>query len=347
LSTERDHGKEARMPLPVGGPSSSRVGPITRRRFAAGAGALLAAAGRRPAVAGAQASPPAGTPAGGYPRTITDAVGEVTIAVQPERVFSPDPGFTLDVLLHLGVAPALIGVFEGWRPLSYQQGAAGVPTVPVGASGPNIEAVRAARIDLSVIPSLYVGFFVEEGTLRQAGAPIVALPDGDFAAQLRIAGAALGLEERAEAAVAVMEASIAAYRPPRVPASVKAFFALGDGTFAMYTPASGLGRMLSLLGMPPLSVPTGVGGQQGYGDAVLGISLEAIPELEADLLIGTHLDTGVDLSEVEASPLFGRLVAVREGRYARTSHDESYALASGSALSLPLAMATLTEALGG
>lgn len=320
---------------------------LDRRRLAAagvgaGLGALLGGASGPRKAAEAQANPDAGEPiaaSGGYLRTIADAVGEVTIEAPPERIFTPDPLYPLDALLALGVEPALIGTVDAaWEPLSYQAAAAGVPTLVAGAAGPNIETLVAAGIDLIVIYAPAADYYRSEADLRPAGAPIVALPDMDFAAQLRIAGAALALEAEAEREVAAIERLVSGYRPPRVPASIEAFCSYNDGAFFMYKAESPLSRMLDLFGLPPLSPPP-VSWDPGR-DPVWApdISLEAIPELEADLLIGLDFEDGyTDISGVEASPLFGRLPAVREGRYARLGREAATALCYPSVLSLPVA----------
>jgi ABC-type Fe3+-hydroxamate transport system substrate-binding protein len=174
--------------------------------------------------------------------------------------------------------------------------------------------------------------------------PILTLPEGDFAAQLRIVGEALGLEDKAAAKAAEIAKLFADYTPPRVPQSIKAFGTYGDGTFYMFKPQAGLSKMLEQFGMPPLTVPTDVGDAEIDPEAVHGISLELARELDADLLIGTSYGA-TEFNTVVDSPIFQQLEVVRAGRFATFNDEEAFAIAYGSVLTIPTARDLLTRAL--
>jgi ABC-type Fe2+-enterobactin transport system substrate-binding protein len=247
------------------------------------------------------------------------------------------------------VEPALIGAWEWWTPLPWQAGARDVPVLVRTDLQPNIETVLAEGIDL-MITSTY-----PEATLESDkwGAvpdpmldiPLIVLDMGDFEGQVRIVGAALGLEEVAAVKAAEVSALFTGFTLERAPRTVKAFGTYGDRNFYMFKASSPLGRLLERFGLPPLSWPTEVGDQTSDPEAVQAISAEVIPEhLECDLLIGCGYD-GSPLDSITDSPLFQRLAVVEEDRFVGLGNDDSFALAYATVLSLPRAREVLTGAL--
>jgi iron complex transport system substrate-binding protein len=328
---------------------------LTRRRFlrtlaATGGAALLAACGGQAAVSPptppAPTSAPTAAPAAAYPRTIQDKFGPVTIPAQPQRIMAVYGNSNLDALLALGVTPVLIATYEGFTLLPWQSAATGVPFLLMANGVPNQEKVLAEQIDL-VVTAEYPTRTRAERDERLPFAdriPIVSVDFADFEGQLKIVGDAMGLEQRAATKAAEITRLFADFKPTRTPTTVKAFGTYGDGTFYMFRAASGLSAMLTRFGLPPLTAPTTIGDQAIDPEAVHSISLEQMQELEADFLIGTGY-TVSPISSVTESPLFKQLAVVREGRFLGLENNDSFALAYGSVLSIPIARDLLTNAL--
>jgi len=312
---------------------------ITRRDFLVGGAGLLLLGGC--GAPGEQASET--TSNDGYPRTVRDHFEDVEIRSRPERILVNDPYIIgLDVLLALGMKPALVSVWEAWEPFSYQRGAEDLKTM-VQTDSLNVEKVLAEGIDL-IVTSVYPTARIEMKRYPDNPVPVIALTQGDFEGQLRMLGAALALERRAEVRAEEIEELFASFDPPRVPETVKVFGTYGDGAFYVYKPTSGVSKMLERFGLPPVTAPETVGDQKVDPEAVQAISAENIPELEADLLLGLNYNDR-EFSTIADSPLFRRLEAVEEGRFTALNEEESFALSYGSALSIPTARDALTRAL--
>lgn len=320
-------------------PPLPEVDDATRRDFLVGAAALLVLA---PYGCGGSQDPAAETD-DGYPRTVKDHFEAVEVGSRPERILVNDPYMIgLDVLLALGVRPALVSVWEGWEPFSYQRGAEDLETM-VQADSLNVEKVLAEEVDL-IVTSVYPTARIEDKRYPNNPVPVIALTQGDFEGQLGMLGAALALERRAEEEAAKVKRLFASFEPPRVPESVKVFGTYGDGAFYAYKPTSGVSKTLERFGLPPVTAPEGVGDRQMDPEAVQAISAENIPELEADLLLGLNYGDR-EFDTIAGSPLFGQLEAVKEGRFTPLNEEESFALSYGSALSIPTAREAITRAL--
>jgi iron complex transport system substrate-binding protein len=325
----------------------------TRRhvlRMAGGsiAGAALAACGAPqtttvPAPSGGSAA----ATSSGYPRTIQDKFGPVEIPARPQRIMNFYGNSGLDALLALGVTPALLATYDGFTLLPWQRAAQNVPFLIMADGTPNQERVIADGIDLIITAEYPTATEASRDERLPFGdrIPIVSVDQSDFEGQLRIVGAALGLEDQAATRAAEVAQLFADFAPPRMPQTVKAFGTYGDGTFYMFKPTSGLSSMIERFGLPSLTAPTTIGDQEIDPEAVHSISFEQMEELDADLLIGTGY-TVSPLDTVVNSPLFGQLAVVREGRFAALANDDSFAIAYGSVLSIPRAKALLTQALG-
>jgi ABC-type Fe3+-hydroxamate transport system substrate-binding protein len=332
---------------------------ITRRRFlamlsASSGAALLAACGAQSVVPAPTSAPATAAPAttsasagtAAYPRTIQDKYGAVAIPARPQRIMNFYGNAGLDAVLALGGQPVLIATYDGFTLLPWQSAANDVPFLIMPEGTPNQERVIAEGIDLIITAEYPTATqAARDERLPFAGRiPIISVDQADFEGQLRIVGAALGLEDQAATKAAEVAQLFADFTPPRMPQSVKAFGTYGDGTFYMFRAASGLSSMIERFGLPPLTAPTTIGDQAIDPEAVHSISLEQMEELEADLLIGTGYN-GSPLDSVVDSPLFGQLAAVREGRFVAFTNDDSFALAYGSVLSIPVARDALTKVL--
>jgi len=251
----------------------------------------------------------------------------------------------MDAVLALGAVPVTYGSFPG-RPLYPWQARARAAEVMDATDGVNLEQLAAARVDLVVVNEIVLTALAEEVDDYQRLAPVVALPDLDFAGQLRIVADSLGIDRKAarERAAEVVRL-LDAFRPPTRPASIAAFTSFESGSVTVFTADSNGSRLLERVGLPSL---LSAGRSASARPDHAALSLERITELDAaEVLIGLPFENESLLDELEASPLFGRLDAVRTGSYHRLSGPESQALIVPSVLSVPVALDALRRVLAG
>jgi iron complex transport system substrate-binding protein len=130
------------------------------------------------------------------PATITDDLGRPVIPpTNPKRIVALVP-FAADMLLDLGIRPALVPEIRGGGPDTW----ADIPTVSVDHSaGPSIEQIVAAAPDLVIATSAFAQFLPTiESAVR---APIIVLDVNrldDVSRHLRTLGAITGKAEKAE-----------------------------------------------------------------------------------------------------------------------------------------------------
>jgi iron complex transport system substrate-binding protein len=295
----------------------------TRREFLA----LVGAAGLLTACS-ASASGPA-TPA---TRTVQHPLGTTEVPVAPTRVVALDRRAALPHLLALGVTPIGALTYESiigtpFPPVVAEQ-ARDVTVLPTGggADDPNLEAVAALQ------PDLLIGWTggIEEAYPALSGiAPTVAV-DVDFtdaSVSLRAIAAALGREAEAEAVVAAFhERRAARLREIGDIGAVSVILSIGGQQFRVYQPTgSSVARWLAEAGgrIAPAAA-TMIG--EPYGDEYVLISPENLGQVTGDTIVVMH-NTGASgeaaLGELESSPLWPTLPAVRAGRVVRVNSQES------------------------
>ncbi|HYH32274.1 MAG TPA: ABC transporter substrate-binding protein [Pseudonocardia sp.] len=295
----------------------------TRREFLA----LLATAGLLTACStGTTSGPDAGT------RTIQHPLGTTEVPVAPARVVALDRRAALPHLLALGVTPVGALTYESiigtpFPPVVAEQ-ARDVTVVPTGggADDPNLEAVAALR------PDLLIGWTngIEEQYPALSGiAPTVAV-DVDFtdaAVSLRAIAAVVGREAEGEAVVAAFDERRAA-RLAEIGGigDVSVVLGIGDRQFRVYQPTgSSVARWLAEAGGRVVPDPATMAGEP-YGDEHVLISPENLGQVTGDTLV-VMFNTGAAgeaaLAELEGSPLWPTLPAVRAGRVVRVNSRES------------------------
>lgn len=113
-------------------------------------------------------------PEAGFPVTVEDATGSVTIERQPQRIVSLSPSAT-ETLFAVGAGPQVIAVDdESDHP-------PGVPRTDLSSYQPNVEAIAAYEPDLVVVPAS-VPPDVPSG-LRRLGLTVLAEPAPEELAQ--------------------------------------------------------------------------------------------------------------------------------------------------------------------
>lgn len=300
----------------------STVLDATRREFLA----VLAASGLLPACTTTD------RPTAPSTRTVQHPLGTTEVPVAPTRVVALDRRAALPHLLALGVTPVGALTYESIIGTPFPPVVAGrardVAVLPTGggADDPNLEAVAALR------PDLLIGWTdgIEERYAALSGiAPTVAV-DVDFtdaAVSLRAIAAALGREAEADTVIGAFDARRAA-RLAEVGeiGDVSVVLSIGDQQFRIYQPTgSSVARWLVEAGgrvVPDIASSTG----EPYGDEHVLISPENLGQVTGDTIVVMH-NTGAAgeaaLAELEGSPLWPTLPAVRAGRIVKVNSQES------------------------
>jgi iron complex transport system substrate-binding protein len=312
----------------------------TRREFITGVGAAALAAAFLVACGEDEGDRATATPEAGFPRTVAHGLGETVIPSMPQRIVATADRDQLEVLLAMGIKPVLYG-FSG----DYETSAPWVSpdlltgleqsSMP-GAFEPNLEAIAAAK------PDLILDAWADEDMYQRlsAIAPTVEIKvesTTTWQEAQRLAGAATGHEDAAEAAIADTEAEIAR-QAARLAAYTELAVAIAfqDSGELVMIPGNEIGgRIVTELGMTVLAPTGGTSGR---------FSLEQMGELLGDADIVLSLDYG-SLDDQEANPLFRQLPAVREGRYVTISSDLASACYQESTLSLRWAAGPVADAL--
>jgi iron complex transport system substrate-binding protein len=300
----------------------STVLDATRREFLA----ILAASGLLSACATTD------RPTAPATRTVQHPLGTTEVPVAPTRVVALDRRAALPHLLALGVTPVGALTYESIIGTPFPPVVAGqardVTVLPTGggADDPNLEAVAALR------PDLLIGWTdgIEEQYSALSGiAPTVAV-DVDFtdaSVSLRAIAAALGREAEAEAVIRAFDERRGA-RLEEIGAigDVSVVLSIGDQQFRIYQPTgSSVARWLVEAGgriVPDIASSTG----EPYGDEHVLISPEHLGQVTGDTIVVMH-NTGAAgeaaVAELEGSPLWPTLPAVRAGRVVRVNSQES------------------------
>jgi iron complex transport system substrate-binding protein len=300
----------------------STVLDATRREFLT----ILAAAGLLPACATTD------QPTANATRTVQHPLGTTEVPLAPTRVVALDRRAALPHLLALGVTPIGALTYESiigspFPPLVAEQ-ARDVAVLPVAGSAddPNLEAVAALRPDLVIG---WIGGIEEKYAALSGIAPTVAV-DVDFtdaSVGLRAIAAALGREAEAEAVIrAFDERRASRLKEIGEIGDVSVVLGIGGQQFRIYQPTgSSVARWLAEAGgrvVPDMASAVG----EPYGDELVLISPENLGQVTGATIVVMH-NTGAAgetaLAELEDSPLWPTLPAVRAGRLVKINSQES------------------------
>lgn len=281
-----------------------------------------------------------------FPVTIAHKFGNTTLSEEPQRVVSI--GFTeQDPLLAIGVTPIAVRYWYGDEenaifPWALDEADGAQPQVlnmPYGNL--NYEAILALAPDL--ISAVDSGITQEEYDNLSQIAPTIAQYDTyvDFGMPwqetTRLIGKALDRSEQAEAAIADVEASLAAMRanyPQFEGATVSVSYKTAE-TYGYYTGQDGRGRFFTDLGFVVPDEQNELAGDSFY----YYLSEERVDLLDQDLLVFLALQFYEGGSEVareviNSDPLLSQLDAVQDGRVFFVSDEYDDALQFSTALSL-------------
>lgn len=273
-----------------------------------------------------------------FPVTLTHKFGTTTIEKQPQRVVSL--GFAgIDNLLALGVKPVAVRYWYGdyeYAAWPWAQGALGDAKPDVLKGDINIEQIAALQPD--VIMAVSSGITQEQYDLLSQIAPVVASEAqyGDYGtpwqADVRTDGKALGLTEKAEAAIKTIEdrfAEIRAAHPDWEGQSAAVGFYWNDAPGA-YRSIDIRPRMLEALGF---KTPEAIDKLAAPDVFFVSTSAEDMSPLDTDLLIWFD-----DEGKVETLKLRPQMRAFKEGREIFPDAILSGAFSYSSLLSIDYAL---------
>lgn len=331
---------------PLSGPDI----PWSRRRFLAGAGAVVA--GTVLAACGSDdtsSSTTTGAPGSGdstdFPRTVDHAVGSTTLEREPVRVVAATDGGDLASLLALGITP--VGFGQRNDPLT--------PWIlEAGGDDPAIERYElASETNFEVLagwrPDVIIGQygFVTEDTIGaySAIAPTIATSFVGWRDSLRQTAAAVGADERAEDLIAELEVEIAATAARLAGTSIEMRWLFGYPDYlGQLNDRSPIGALLTEMGLPtlPAQVVDGEAADQIVAEQ-MGTVLEgadAVVVLDFDDPAGDGQDALRDLAVYAAAPV------VAAGKVLELEVDESNAAYFDSVLTVRSNLALIERVLG-
>jgi iron complex transport system substrate-binding protein len=310
-------------------PGGARVAVVL-----AAAAALLAGCGgsagtqQQTATAGATASAPGES----FPRTVKHELGETTIPARPQRVVAVTDGAELASLLALGVTPVGFGQRnEPLRPWLAERGAASVPSYRLAGDEVSFERMASWRPDLIVVQA---GFATKENLARYSSvAPTVVTSFVDWRASLRQVAEATGTTAKADELVAATAAAVERTKAAlagRPGLKVQAVTVFDGPEVYRLNAASPLGKLAPQLGLAPFPA------QQTTGEAVESLSLEKLPEIDADVLLVQDFGRGrAAYEQLKQRDIWKRIPAVKAGRVVELTVEESDASYFDSVLTVP------------
>ncbi|MFC4560281.1 ABC transporter substrate-binding protein [Nocardiopsis mangrovi] len=250
------------------------------------------------------AEPDSAAPAEGFPATVTDARGEVTLDTAPERIVSLSPSST-EMLFAIGAGDRVAAVDE------YSDFPEEAPVTDLSGFTPSVEAISEHDPDLVVLAR------EAEDTaeqLEQIDVPVLVMPAAvtldDTYSQMRLLGEATGHAEEAAQAADEVEAEVdgivEAAREEIGDTDLSYYHELDDGMYSV-TSETFIGQIYAEFGLTNIadSVEDTAG---GYPQ----LSAEYVVEEDPDLIFLAY--GGADAADdLAGRPAFDGITAVRNG----------------------------------
>lgn len=301
-----------------------------------------------PVMGGLPAFPAADERAGaGPPIEIEHVHGTTVIDRTPVRVAALGVG-DADILLSLGVIPAMALAWSGTRGVSPDRSRGAAPPVLSGAIAEfGTAAVAHCSPDLIVAVNIGLGIDAYRSLSRIAPTVHHGADEQpwflDWRSGTRRIGAAVRLRERAEDVIADAEGHLESVRSgtPALDGRSAAFVRiLGPGLVRVYSPSSPRGRLLGDLGFRPPEALEG-----GFG-AGMGVDLHiwTLEHLECDVLIVENPEAvHRDLVDIDA---WAALEVVRDCRIVGLDAFLGDAITTLSPLGIPFVATELISRVG-
>lgn len=271
-----------------------------------------------PASATGSGDPAPGRPTAPYPRTVAHGKRSTEIAARPKRVVVLDAGIA-DAAIALGVRVVGLPNYSssGASLPDYLKKAGASVIDPAAFLGdvatPNLEQLAGLRPDVIIsTASRHEDIY---GTLSMVAPTVLSLKAPAFKDGLRLVGAVMGEEARAEQLIAAYEARAAAIGKAieratgsRPIASVVRF--VDAPTLRLYQVDSYSGTVLADVGLRrPAS-------QQAADKAFVNVSVERIADADADVIFVTTFRDEAGVTDrtrtaFESNPLWGTLAGTK------------------------------------
>lgn len=273
------------------------------------------------------------------PRLLHHRYGQTEVSGTPQRVVSLS-FIGHDFLLGLGVTPVAVRYWYGdyaFGVWPWAQEALGNAEPHVITGGIDVETVALLQPDL--ILGQWSGMTETEYRLLSRIAPTLPPPKDqtDYSAtwqqMTRQIGRAMGLEDRAEAQIAEIEARFAAIRAAHPDWQRKTASAVWPDQIGAYTTADLRGQFLEQLGFLNAPQVEALAGPRAYN---LRLSQEDLTPIDTDLLVWlTVSDPKAALARIR---LRSTMRAFAEGREVMADAELTGALSHSSPLSLTYAL---------
>jgi len=280
--------------------------------------------------------------ADGFPVEVQHELGTTTIKARPTRVVAVTDGGELASLLALGIKPVGFGQRnDPLQPWIQANGGAELQKYKLAGTEVSFERMAAWKPDLLLVQK---GFATKDNLARYAAiAPTVVTSFIDWRENLRQVSEATGTTARAAELVAANTAAVEKARTAlsgRKGLKVQAVTVFDGPTIYRLNDASPLGKVASDVGLAPFPK------QSTPGEAVEEISLERLPEIDADVLLVQVFDEGdAPYKALRERDIWKRIPAVKAGKVVELSEDESAASYFDSVLTVPLNLTLLQDRL--
>ncbi|MEY9213553.1 ABC transporter substrate-binding protein [Thermobifida halotolerans] len=250
------------------------------------------------------------SPAEGFPVTVTDSRGEVTLETVPERVVSLSPSLT-EILFEVGAGEQVVAADE------YSNHPPEAPTTDLSGFTPNVEAVVEYDPDLVVL-SDDGGDITEQ--LENLEVPTLLLPAAqtleDTYSQMELLGEATGnAEEGAAAADELRDRIDDVVAGVEDDAAGLTYYHEIDAQLYSVTSDTFIGQVYGLFGLSNIADEA-----EDTAGGYPQLSAEFIVEQDPDLVFVSY-PGGVE--DVTGRPAFDSVTAVREGNVIELDADTS------------------------
>jgi len=254
----------------------------------------------------------------GYPKTLQHPLGEIVIPEKPQRIISLEAAQITDSLIALGhppIASATYGLAgaaepEAWPP-AIREKALELQIPSIGTSHDlSLETIVVLKPDLIIaFPGQVEVLYLRLSLM----APVLVIEPGrDFRPGLRKIAEALEVEQKAEVLIDELEAQQEKIRHDYEGTEVgiirpRQFFT------QLYGPGSNAGRLLTEAGLTVVQPFEGVSITPDSPGAINDVSLERIPEIEADFLFFILYNLDRPLADYLRHPIWQRNKSVVVG----------------------------------
>ncbi|GAA3745464.1 ABC transporter substrate-binding protein [Salinactinospora qingdaonensis] len=264
-------------------------------------------------------SPQSSASATGFPVTVSDSQGEVTLAERPQRIVSLSPSHT-EMLFAIGAGDQVVAVDE------HSTYPAEAPDTDLSGFTPSVEAITSYDPDLVVLARS------AEDAVRQlsdVGIPALLMPSAtelaDTYEQIELLGRATGHPESATKLANQVESDIADI-VEEVEAATEgrpelSFYHELDESMHSVSSQTFVGQVYERFGLNNIA-DAATDGDSGYPQ----LSAEFVVEANPDLIFLSYPGADGDFDNVESltqRPAFDTITAVKNGDIAQLDPDTS------------------------